>query len=122
MKMISRKRVSVCVERCCSVDDGGVAYCDLARDIVLAEDVALDDAGLLCLCEVADARGEDGVAVIGFAVFGEEADEALGGMLAIACLWWLWMGRGTHGERWHSCIEVRVGWRGLRCGMEARSG
>jgi hypothetical protein len=50
---------------------------DLVGDMVLAEDVALDDAGLAGLADVGDAAREDGVAVVGAAVPGEEADEAL---------------------------------------------
>lgn len=48
-------------------------------DVVLAKDVALDDAGLAGLADVGDAAREDGVAVVGPAIPGQEADEALGG-------------------------------------------
>lgn len=40
------------------------------RHVVLAEDVARDDAGLLGLANVGDATGQDGVAVVGAAVLG----------------------------------------------------
>ena len=45
--------------------------------MVVAEYVAFDDAGSGGFGDVADSRGEDGVAVVYMAVFGEEADEAL---------------------------------------------
>jgi len=51
---------------------------DLVGHVVLAKDVALDDAGLARLADVGDAAGQDGVAVVGPAVPGQEADEALG--------------------------------------------
>lgn len=44
---------------------------------MLAEDVALDDSGLGGFGEVACARWGDGVAVVGLAIFGYEADETL---------------------------------------------
>jgi hypothetical protein len=50
---------------------------DLVGHVVLAEDVALDDAGLAGLADVGDAAREDGIAVVGAAVAGQEADEAL---------------------------------------------
>jgi hypothetical protein len=46
----------------------------LFGDAVLAEDVALDDVGLGCFGDVGDAGGEEGIAVVDVAVFGEEAD------------------------------------------------
>jgi hypothetical protein len=52
-------------------------------DVVLAEDVALNDAGLAGLADVGDAAREDGVAVVGPAIAGQEADEALGGVSAL---------------------------------------
>lgn len=42
-----------------------------------AEDVTLNKAGLFGGADVGCARGEEGVAVVGFAVTGEEADETL---------------------------------------------
>lgn len=65
---------------------------DLVSDIVGAEDVAVDDAGLAGLGDVGDARGEDGVAVVGAAALGHEADEALGVVLVV--LWRWQMGEG----------------------------
>ena len=56
---------------------------DLVGDVVLAEDVALDDAGLAGLADVGDAAREDGVAVVGPAIPGQEADEALGGSAVV---------------------------------------
>lgn len=50
---------------------------DVVGHIVLAEDVAGDDPGLLCLPDVRDAPGQDGVAVVGAAVLCQEADQAL---------------------------------------------
>lgn len=45
---------------------------------MLAKDVALDNAGLASLGDVGDAPRENGIAVVGAAVPGQEADEALG--------------------------------------------
>ncbi|KAI4147539.1 MAG: hypothetical protein LQ340_005507 [Diploschistes diacapsis] len=45
--------------------------------MVLPEDVAGDDARLRRLGDVADAGREDGVAEVGLAILGDEADEAL---------------------------------------------
>lgn len=42
--------------------------------VVSAKDVALDDAGLPGLRNVAHALGENGVTVIGAAILGQEAD------------------------------------------------
>ena len=55
----------------------GQAYGNLVRHAVLSEDVSGDDPRLLGFGDVADARRENGVAVVGLAIFGEEADEAL---------------------------------------------
>ena len=44
---------------------------------VFAKDVALDDAGLLCLADVGAATGEDGVAVISAPIASQEPDEPL---------------------------------------------
>ena len=44
---------------------------------MLAEDVALDDPRLGRFRNVAHSGREDGIAVVGPAVLGEEADEAL---------------------------------------------
>lgn len=49
----------------------------LVSHVILAKDVALDDTGLLCLDDIADTLWEYSIAVIGTAVSGEEADEAL---------------------------------------------
>lgn len=49
----------------------------LVGDLVLAEDWSLDD---LCgggFADVCYARGEDGVAVVGSAIFGKEANQTL---------------------------------------------
>ena len=45
--------------------------------MVNSEDIALDYAGLSSLCDVIDARWQNGVSVIGQAIFGKEADQAL---------------------------------------------
>lgn len=45
--------------------------------IILAEDISLDNPGLLGLDNIADSLGKYGVAVVGAAVSGKEADEAL---------------------------------------------
>jgi hypothetical protein len=50
---------------------------NLVGNIVLAKDVAGDDAGLAGLADVADAARQDGISVVGAAVPGQEADEAL---------------------------------------------
>ena len=60
-------------ERCQEVPDLGDFICH----IVLAEDVSLDDTGLLGLDHVADALGQDSIAVVRAAISGEEANEAL---------------------------------------------
>lgn len=49
----------------------------LVSHVILAEDVALDDTGLLCLDDIADTLWKYSIAVIGPAIPGEEADEAL---------------------------------------------
>ena len=54
-----------------------MAYSNLLGDFVLPEDIAGDYVRLLRFGDIADALGEDGVAIIGLAVVGEEADEAL---------------------------------------------
>jgi hypothetical protein len=46
--------------------------------MVLAKYVTLDDAGLAGLADVGDATGQNGISVVGAAVPGQEADEALG--------------------------------------------
>ena len=90
---------------------------DLVGEGVGAEDVAADDAGAGSLGEVGDIGWEDGVAVVGAAVAGEEADEALeegGGRLVILAAMgchggWVsgegWRGSRAYGERWH-CVIV----------------
>ena len=45
--------------------------------MVLAKDVAGDDPGLSRFGKIGGTGGEDGVTVVGAAVSGEEADEAL---------------------------------------------
>lgn len=50
--------------------------------LVGAEDVARDDVGLLGLGDVGSVRGKDGVTIVGVAIFGKEAYESLGGILA----------------------------------------
>jgi hypothetical protein len=55
----------------------------LVGDAVGAEDIAGDDAGLSCFGDVGDAGWEEGVAVVDVAVFGEEADKTLEGLLAV---------------------------------------
>lgn len=50
---------------------------DLVGDIVLAKDVTLNNACLACFGDVGDASRENGIAVVGAAVPGQEADEAL---------------------------------------------
>lgn len=50
---------------------------DLVCDAVLAEDVALYHTRLGCLGGVTHSRGEQGVAVVDLAIFGQEADQTL---------------------------------------------
>lgn len=50
---------------------------DLVRHLVLAKDVARQDARLLGLGNVRHAARQNGIAVVYLAVPGEEADEAL---------------------------------------------
>lgn len=47
---------------------------DLVCHLVLAQDIAFDDTGLLCFSDVSGSPGQDGIAIVGTAVFGEEAD------------------------------------------------
>lgn len=54
---------------------------DLVRHLVFAKDVASDDACLLGFGNVADSVAEDGIAVVGLAVLGQEADEPLSTVL-----------------------------------------
>ncbi len=49
----------------------------LVGHLVFAIDVPLDDAGLLRLGQVCYALRQDGVAVVGLAVFGEESHKSL---------------------------------------------
>lgn len=59
---------------------GGKQQADVGHLVgygVRAKDVAGDETGLLGGPDVGDALGEDGVAVVGAAVAGEEADETL---------------------------------------------
>lgn len=44
---------------------------------MLVEDVSLDHTCLGCLGDVRDSQGEYSIAVVGFAVFRQEADQAL---------------------------------------------
>jgi hypothetical protein len=55
---------------------------DLVRHLVLAKDVARDDAGLARLGDVGLAGGQQRVAVVDAAVPGQEADEALGPLIS----------------------------------------
>lgn len=50
---------------------------DLFCDLILSKYVSLDNTSLLCLDDVADALGENGIAVVSAAVPGKEANEAL---------------------------------------------
>lgn len=52
-------------------------YGDLVRHVVLAENIPLQDSRLRGLGDVGDAMGEDGITVVGVAVFGEETNEPL---------------------------------------------
>jgi hypothetical protein len=45
--------------------------------LVLAEDIASDDASLLCLSNIADTLPQDGVTIVCAAIPGQEADETL---------------------------------------------
>jgi hypothetical protein len=47
-----------------------------------AEDVASDNSCSLGFCNVGDAFGKNGVAIVGVAVASEEADKALWGVLS----------------------------------------
>jgi len=62
---------------------------DLVGHVVLAKDVALDDAGLARLADVGDAAGQDGIAVVGPAVPGQEADETLGQVSVCPCFFYV---------------------------------
>ncbi len=57
---------------------GEVSYADLLGDLVFPKDVAFDDPGLTDLGDIVNVFGHDSIAVVCFAIFGEEADEALG--------------------------------------------
>lgn len=46
--------------------------------LILSEDIAGDDTGLLCLSNIGGIIWEDGVTVIGAAVSSQEADKTLG--------------------------------------------
>lgn len=56
-------------------EQANVGY--LVGDMVLAKDVAMDDSGGFGARDVGDAAREDGVAVVGSSVAGEESNEAL---------------------------------------------
>jgi hypothetical protein len=56
--------------------------CHIVGNMVLPEDVALHDAGLLGLADVADSTGENRIAIVCAAVSCEKADESLRGELA----------------------------------------
>ena len=57
---------------------------------MLAEDVAFNDLSFGGLCEVRHAFGQDRVAVVGLAILGEEADEALWFVRRLLdCVWML---------------------------------
>ena len=49
-------------------------YCYLLGHIMLAENITLDHTRLGCFCEIGHAVGEDRVAVVCFAVVGQEAN------------------------------------------------
>ena len=53
-------------------------YGDLLRNIVLAKDISLDHAGLLCLCEITHALWQNGIAIVSPTIYSKETDEALG--------------------------------------------
>ena len=53
--------------------DVGYLFCDM----VLAEYVAMYDAGLCCLCNVVDSRRKNCVTVVYVSIAGEKSDEAL---------------------------------------------
>lgn len=50
---------------------------------MFAEYVPFNDAGLLRLCNVIHAGGQNGIAIVGPAVFGKETDETLSGVLVL---------------------------------------
>jgi hypothetical protein len=52
----------------------GYYYLDLTGHFMSAEYIACDYAGLLRFGNIFDTAGEDGITVVGFAVFGDEAD------------------------------------------------
>ncbi len=55
----------------------------LVRHLVPAEDVPGDDVGVPGLGDVRHAPGQDGIAVVGASVLGEEADKTLRAQVGI---------------------------------------
>ena len=50
---------------------------DLVSYLVLAEDIARDDAGLPGLGDIRDTMGQNGITIVNSAISGEEPDETL---------------------------------------------
>lgn len=61
---------------------GEVSYADLLGDFMFPKDIAFDNPGLTDLGDIGNVFGHDSIAVVCFAIFSEEADEALGTELA----------------------------------------
>ena len=59
---------------------------NLISDIVLAEEVAGDDLGLLCLANVRNATGEDGITIVYTAILRQEANQSLPAPAVSACV------------------------------------
>jgi hypothetical protein len=55
----------------------------LVRHLMLAKDVAGQDARLLGLCNVRHAAGQNGIAIVYLAILGEETDKTLSGMVSL---------------------------------------
>jgi len=56
-------------------------YCDLLGEFMFPKDIAFDHPGLTDLGDISNAFWHDSIAVVSFAILGEEADEALGAEL-----------------------------------------
>lgn len=50
---------------------------DLISHLVLAENVTLDDFGLLCLANVGDSSGKNCISIVRAAILSQEPDQAL---------------------------------------------
>ena len=57
--------------------EGRSGHFDLVSDFMFPEYIAFDHPGLTDMGNVGNALGHDAIAIVCFAVFGEEADKAL---------------------------------------------